>query len=155
MSSRVRAEPDFGVLRLNPDGSVDNSFDADGRRIDNIGIGNAVGEGVIVQPDGKILAVASSSTKGLALARFNADGSLDSSFDADGKITHKLSAHQAAAHDVALQSDGKIVLAGDATLLSPIRGLAAYRALPPGWQPRHVIRWRWLLPASRRPFRCG
>ena len=63
------------MLRLNPDGSVDNSFDADGRRIDHLGR-DTVGEGVIVQPDGKILAVASSSTKGLALARFNADGSL-------------------------------------------------------------------------------
>ena len=42
----------------------------------------------------------------------NANGSLDTSFDTDGKVTTALGSAGNGASSVAIQSDGKIVVAG-------------------------------------------
>src|SRR5207249_2477454 len=67
---------------------------------------------VAVQPDGKIIAVGdvAGSTDQVGLVRYNADGSLDASFGRGGTVvlTNRVSHY---AQDVALQFDGKIVVA--------------------------------------------
>jgi uncharacterized delta-60 repeat protein len=76
---------DFAVARLNPDGSLDRSFDGDGRR--TIGFGNWYypASGVAVQADGKVVVVGSiGDNRGVAVARLNLDASLDTTFDGDG-----------------------------------------------------------------------
>jgi len=99
------------VARLNADGSLDAGFDPNAN-------GNV--ESVTVQADGKILLGGGFTTlqpNGAAspsprryIARVNADGSLDSGFDpsAYGSVS-----------GVALQADGKILLAGVFTALQP------------------------------------
>ncbi len=69
------------------------------------------------QPDGKIVVAGTSSVSGsgtgatFALARYKPDGSLDATFGTGGKvISHRASYDSLAA--VALQPDGKIVVAG-------------------------------------------
>ncbi len=47
-----------------------------------------------------------------AVVRYNPDGSLDASFDGDGKVTTDSELGATWAYSVALQSDGKIVVAG-------------------------------------------
>jgi hypothetical protein len=49
------------------------------------------------------------------LTRYNANGSLDTTFDGDGKVTTIIgeSTYGAAASGVAVQADGKIVVAGE------------------------------------------
>jgi len=70
---------------------------------------------VAIQPDGKIVVAGharNGRTTDFALARYNPNGSLDTTFDADGKVlTHFNGLDQINA--VALQSDGKIVAAGN------------------------------------------
>ena len=68
---------------------------------------------IAVQPDGRIVAVGTTwigTSYAWALARYNRDGSLDTSFGSGGKVTTTVSGGSATA--VAIQSDGKIVVAG-------------------------------------------
>ncbi len=55
-----------------------------------------------------------------AVARFNADGSLDLSFGNGGKVTTDFNGQTDRAFAVAIQGDGKIVVAGSATPASGI-----------------------------------
>ena len=82
---------DFVLARYNADGSLDASFDGDGRVFTDFGFSD-VAYGVAIQPDGKIVAVgnarsgSSRDTNEFGVARYNPDGSLDASFDGDGKV---------------------------------------------------------------------
>jgi uncharacterized delta-60 repeat protein len=102
----------FALVRLNPDGSLDGTFDGDAKAITDFGGNNDDARAVALQTDGKIVA-AGSASGGLvfALARYNADGSLDMGFDSDGKVTTNFASGDQA-RDVAIQPDGKIVAAG-------------------------------------------
>ncbi len=83
---------DFALVRYDSNGSLDTSFDGDGKLTNTIGIGHDEAESVAVQSDGKIV-VAGRSTVGtgfdlvnvIAVIRFDSNGSLDISFDGDGK----------------------------------------------------------------------
>ena len=101
---------DFAVVRYNPDGSLDASFDEDGKRIDNVSDQGGTGEAVAVQEDGKIV-VAGTSLNGFAVFRCNPDGSADTTFDGDGKVTTVIESFDFG-KAVALQADNKIVVAG-------------------------------------------
>ena len=110
-------DSDFAVARYNPDGSLDTSFDTDGKQTTDIeGIGGAdVGDAVALQSDGKIV-VAGRGFNGadddFAVVRYNANGSLDTSFDTDGKVTTDFGFGNDLGQAVAIQSDDKIVVAG-------------------------------------------
>lgn len=71
-------------------------------------------EDLLVQPDGKIVAVGSTvfTYRNSAIARFNPDGCLDPSFGSEGKNPAGIGSWNDEALAVALQSDGKIVVAG-------------------------------------------
>ena len=105
---------DFSLARYNQDGSLDTSFDGDGRLNTDFGSGNDHVRTVIVQQDGKIVAAGETSSSTtptrLAVARYNPDGSPDTSFDGDGELTAGFFGYQI--YDVAFQQDGKMVVAG-------------------------------------------
>ena len=101
---------DFALARYNSDGTLDNTFSDDGRVITDFG-GNESGKSVTVQADGKIL-VAGYGSGDLALARYNTDGSPDLTFDDDGQLTSELGFREPG-FNIAIQSDGKILVAGD------------------------------------------
>jgi len=102
------------LARLNPDGSIDNSF--------NIGSGfNGTVWSVAVQDDGKILVggsfTAYQGTTRNFIARLNADGTLDASFNpGSGFDNYVLS--------IAIQEDGKIFAGG---LFNASQGVQSYR----------------------------
>ena len=105
---------DFVLARYNRDGSLDTSFDADGKVTTDFGSSSELATSVSIQPDGRIVA-AGFSGDDFALARYNGDGSLDTSFDTDGKVTTDFGSFGQAsevAHGVAIQPNGKIVAAG-------------------------------------------
>jgi uncharacterized delta-60 repeat protein len=116
---------DFAVMRFNTDGTLDTSFDGDGKQAIDFSSGLSEdlpdwAQGVVVQPDGKI-AVGGTAlhgppdfARGFALARLNADGSLDSSFGSGGTVLSTLPSSDSEAWALALGSDGKLVLAGGA-----------------------------------------
>jgi uncharacterized delta-60 repeat protein len=106
----------FAFVRYNADGSLDGSFSGDGKQTADFG-GHEISGDLVLQPDGKIVAVGEDDPGDFALARLNSDGSLDNSFSDDGKQTTDFGAIDGAS-GVALQSDGKIVAAGYTTDLT-------------------------------------
>ena len=79
--------------------------------------GTAESDVVAIQPDGKIIAAGSSEIPNslkvgyFELARYNPDGSLDTTFGSKGEVTTQIGA-RSFANAVALQPDGKILVAG-------------------------------------------
>ncbi|MDZ4255531.1 MAG: putative Ig domain-containing protein [Sulfuritalea sp.] len=105
----------FALLRYNADGSFDTSFDADGGLTTDIGFGSSdYGKAVAVQADGGIL-VAGSSNGDLALARYNSNGSLDTNFSGDGRLSTAIGAGDDQGQCLVLQADGKIIVAGSSS----------------------------------------
>jgi uncharacterized delta-60 repeat protein len=154
----------FAVARYNTDGSLDTTFDGDGKvttafiySTPNFTASLAVAYGVAIQPGDNKIVVAGKATSNIssmtflenddfALARYNLDGSLDTTFDGDGKLLTNFGYSGAGslsslsndiAYDVAIQSDGKIVAAGEAYLECPAgqgrcRDFGLARYLPNG-----------------------
>ena len=114
-SSDIGSNYDFAIVRYNTDGSLDTSFDTDGKKTTAIGSGADVANSVVLQSDGKIL-VAGYSNNGsntyFAVVRYNTDGSLDTTFGTDGELTTAIGLYTDVAYSVVLQSDGKILVAG-------------------------------------------
>ncbi|MCP4963800.1 MAG: hypothetical protein GY926_01025, partial [bacterium] len=107
---------DFALTRYNVDGSLDTSFDTDGIVTTDFGSSTDTGYSVTVQSDGKILLAGRSNSDSdydFALVRYNADGSLDTTFDTDGKLTTDFGSGDDWGRDVAVQSDGKILVVGE------------------------------------------
>jgi len=109
---------DFALVRYNTDGSLDASFDGDGKVITDIGSAGDSGRSVTLLNDGKILVGGYSSPEfgvsDFALARYNSDGTLDTSFNGDGKVTTDFGAGDYG-YDITLQADGKILVGGIST----------------------------------------
>jgi uncharacterized delta-60 repeat protein len=106
---------DFALSRYNNDGSLDTSFGFNGRITTDFNGSNDLGHDVILQSDGKIVVVGpGSNSTNFAVSRYNSDGSLDTSFGSGGKVTTDFASfsYNLSANSVALQSDGKIVVAG-------------------------------------------
>src|SRR5215471_264063 len=107
----------FALVRYVSDGSLDTSFNSNGKVTTAVGKGTCRGEGVTLQEDGKIVVVGHSFNAGghscFTVLRYGSDGSLDMSFGDSGKVTTTV-AKESNADSVAMQNDGKIVVAGNA-----------------------------------------
>lgn len=109
---------EFLVLRYNSNGSKDTSFNSFGYTGTHFG-SNSYGRALVVQGDGKIVVagtVEQSTDKDIAVARFNSNGSIDTSFSTDGRLTYDGIWGWDQGWDVALQADGKIIVAGSVTV---------------------------------------
>lgn len=99
------------VARYLPDGALDPSFSDDGLALLDFA---AVADAVAVQGDGRIVISgykwnASADEYTLVIARLLPDGTVDVSFSGDGKVAADYASFSS---DVAIQDDGKIVVAG-------------------------------------------
>jgi len=104
-----------GLVRYNPDGSADFSFNSR-VMVTRSKVGRMLVYTLAIQRDGKIVVVGRTSydNRGLSefvLARYNPDGSLDSSFGLGGAVTHHIGTVDTT-DNMALQPDGKIVVVG-------------------------------------------
>jgi uncharacterized delta-60 repeat protein len=105
----------FALARYNSTGSLDTTFGTGGKVTTAFGTVDDRAFAVAIQTDGKIVVGGYSNTgtaKVFALARYNSDGTLDTSFGTGGKVTTAIGTADDSARDVAILSDGKIVLAG-------------------------------------------
>ena len=103
---------DIELVRYNVDGSLDVSFDSDGKVVTDVGF-NDSGNAVALQNDGKIVVAGTTGTPttDFAIVRYSTDGSLDPSFGTGGIVTTSIGRNDDA-KSVVIQSDGKIVVAG-------------------------------------------
>ncbi|HEX2533250.1 MAG TPA: hypothetical protein VHK69_05920, partial [Chitinophagaceae bacterium] len=115
---------DFKIVRINQDGSLDNTFSGDGSATVNFTL-HDIGEAINVQPDGSLLVtgtighhtpeiqwIESYSNPSIGLAKLKIDGTLDSSFHGDGLMKGFIPTLQAVFNTVATQNDGKLIVAG-------------------------------------------
>jgi uncharacterized delta-60 repeat protein len=109
---------DFAVYRYLSDGTPDAAFSGDGMAKIGFGAGRQdFAADLVIQSDGKIIVVgytgdANDANHNFAIARLNANGSLDATFSGDGIQVTNFGGDDFA-YDVALQTDGKIVVAGE------------------------------------------
>jgi uncharacterized delta-60 repeat protein len=106
----------FAVARYTSNGILDTTFSGDGKT--QIDFGNCCqgANKVLLQSDGKIVAVGGSngesSEDDFLLARLNRRGTLDRTFGIDGKVRTSFGDLNGGANGALLQPDGKIVAVG-------------------------------------------
>lgn len=109
---------DFVVSRYLANGTLDTTFDTDGHALASFGDSVEFARAISIQPNGRIVAVGQSD-RSMAIARFNINGSLDTSFSGDGKLNlFSVYSTSNTASSVAVQPDGKIIVAGTSWNLS-------------------------------------
>lgn len=117
------------VLRVNADGTLDQSFGTADDGTENgivnlsLGDGDDIARDIAVQTDGKIViagdSVTADGSANIIVARLNSDGSVDESFGQsddgtpNGFVASSLGNGDDTANALALQADGKIVVAGN------------------------------------------
>ena len=105
----------FALVRYGTDGTLDASFGSGGIVTTAIGSGSDRGYDVAIQSDGKIVVAGyseSGSNSDFALVRYGTDGTLDASFGTGGIVTTAIGSNNDYGSSVAIQEDGKIVVAG-------------------------------------------
>jgi uncharacterized delta-60 repeat protein len=116
-SSDGSSNTDFALARLNPDGTLDSTFGNGGLVTTDFDGFNDDALSVVIQPDGRIIAVGSAKNPtnfyDFAAARYLPNGSIDSSFGSAGKVRTDFGDHNFdQARSAVLQPDGKLVAAG-------------------------------------------
>ena len=112
-----QSDTDFALARYNPDGTPDATFGSGGQvSTDFLGFEDDAFS-VLIQPDGKIVAVGSANDPAtfydFAAARYLANGTIDMTFGVGGKVHSDFGGQDFdRARSAALQPDGKIVAAG-------------------------------------------
>jgi uncharacterized delta-60 repeat protein len=109
------ANDDFAVVRYHSNGSLDTTFNTTGKVTTPILAVHDYATSVAIQSDGKIVLAGyahNGANNDFALTRYHANGSLDTTFNTTGKVTTPILASNDLAYGLAIQSDGKIVLAG-------------------------------------------
>jgi uncharacterized delta-60 repeat protein len=111
---------DFALARYNPDGSLDTTLNGNGIVVTAFGAFNDYAEAMTIDASGRIIVVgytsfAAGSDLDFAIARYNADGSLDTAFDSDGLLTTSFGSSVDVAQSVAVDSSGRILVAGQAS----------------------------------------
>lgn len=131
------ADAQIALARYRPDGTLDTAFDGDGKVLTDFT--SSIDENafaVAFQPNGRIVVAGSANVgtvtapkKRFALVRYRTDGSLDTTFGGDGKVLTSFPGDDAEASGIAVQPDGKIVVAGTAKNGSTTRAaLVRYNA---------------------------
>jgi uncharacterized delta-60 repeat protein len=134
----VAGGDNFALARYTGRGALDPTFDGDGKITTDFGGLHEAAYDVAIQPDGKLVAVGYAFNPSVAtdfgVARYNEDGSLDHSFGVGGKLFTTFTPNSLErAEAVALQSDGKIVVAGWVrTPPTPTLDFGLARYLPDG-----------------------
>ncbi|HEU4390936.1 MAG TPA: hypothetical protein VFV34_24235 [Blastocatellia bacterium] len=119
----LASEEDYSLVRLTAKGALDPMFGSGGKVTTNFFLcrgyrSSDQARAIALQKDGKILVAgltydACGGTEGdFALARYNSDGSLDSTFGTNGKVTTDFFVGPDGGYDIAMEPNGKIVVAG-------------------------------------------
>jgi uncharacterized delta-60 repeat protein len=136
-SGQETATRAFTVTAGGLPGAVDTSFNGGTQRV-AMSEGESYANAMAVQADGKIVTVGTTTTiaggTDIAVARHLRDGTLDTTFGQGGKVVTSIGAGRAAdeAYAVAVQTDGRIVVAGATDNGAAGLDFALVRYLPDG-----------------------
>ena len=110
----VGSSADVALARLNTDGTLDTSFNSDGKWTAHLGGGWEAIRAIAIDANGKIVVAGSTrSPYDFFVARFTPSGNLDTSFSGDGIHTFDLGAgNDDELWGLKIQDDGKIVVTG-------------------------------------------
>jgi uncharacterized delta-60 repeat protein len=111
---------DFALARYEQNGLPDSRFGVNGKVVTNIR-GDDYGQSLALQRDGKIVVAGYSSTasgRNFTLARYMQNGTLDNTFGANGTVITDFGNVNTLGRSVAIQGDGKIVVAGGGSLVT-------------------------------------
>ncbi len=121
---------DFAAFRLTTTGTLDTTFSNDGKILVAFDLGWNKADfcnAIAMQSDDKIVLAGSAelaaSSYDMAIARLSTDGELDLGFNGDGKATVAFDltgSNWDSAYAVAIQEDGKILVAGSTLASDPI-----------------------------------
>ena len=126
------------MTRFDSEGEPDRSW-GDGGRASAEFDGYSMGAAAALQPDGKVVVAGVWIGEiDIAAARFTTSGALDPSFSSDGRATVP-GGFIEVAQAVALQPDGRVVLAGAAAGGAPVARLLADPPPPPPPPPRDTL----------------
>ncbi|MEM7347793.1 MAG: hypothetical protein AAF485_26465, partial [Chloroflexota bacterium] len=104
-------DSDLAVVRYTITGSLDSTFNNTG--IVHTAVGNRDEKvGIALHSNGKTVVTTLKSGVGITVVRYNQNGNLDTTFKSTGIVTTPLGGSFAQGRSVAIQSDGKIVVAG-------------------------------------------
>jgi uncharacterized delta-60 repeat protein len=108
-------DPNFGAIRLNADGSLDNTFNGSGKLmipvtagIDRVSAAVQAGDKLVITGY-----AAGAVDRDFAIVRVNADGTLDTSFNTTGKLVLPVGAGIDTALAVKALADGSLIVVGD------------------------------------------
>lgn len=121
---------------------LDTTFGNQGKVVIPFNVGTGLqdeGMAVAIQPDGKIVVAGSALVEDddwdFAIARLHPDGTLDGTFGSSGRVVVAFDLAASgfdAVRDVALQADGKIVVAGIVAVSPTANDCGVVRLLPDG-----------------------
>lgn len=103
------------ILRLNANGTYDTTFNSTGLKALIINSNTFSSKSIISQSNGKILIcgyISNGTNNDFVVIRLNSDGSYDTTFNGDGKALYAVGNGNDECFGMAVQTDGKIVLAG-------------------------------------------
>lgn len=105
----------FAIARYNTDGSADNTFDTDGKKMNFIGSADVYAVSLAIQSNGKLVAAGynqSAATTNIAITKYNTDGSFDNTFNRGGTSIVYFKQKNTVFTSSVVQKDGKIAAAG-------------------------------------------
>jgi uncharacterized delta-60 repeat protein len=105
----------YGLAQYNSDGSLDEDF-GDGGIVTRDFLASAGNYALVRLPNGQLATGGYEGYKDFSLALYNPDGSLDERFGDEGIVITRFGDYQDQAYALALQPDGKLLLAGIATV---------------------------------------
>lgn len=108
----------FSIFRLDVNGNLDADFATNGIFTYSMNQGLDYFQDVLIQPDGKMLAcgytIGPDGSYDFVAMRLFEDGSIDTDFGDNGVLNQNFSFTESRATAMAIQPDGKLLIAGDA-----------------------------------------
>ncbi len=144
---------DFGLVRYNPNGSLDRAFGNAGVVTTEMtphgpspsGDSSAYLRALVLQPDNRLIAAGTTAAAngGFGLARYNPDGSLDPTFGSSGKVITSISDFGEDLSALALRPDGRLIAAGSSWMGANGSSRSCAGQLQSGRQSRSDVWQRW------------